>query len=112
MEQITLTKDKLFMTARFSQQLISDIEVSKSHDFSDYMHGTFTATLEATLAKMAEEKERITLYQPPQKFWDWIRRKKQAFTFEINRKEVMKNPPKFSDQAVMLYGVKRIEDEN
>lgn len=85
------------MTKEFVDELILHIADTGDECISDLL----TAQIEGFLTARSKSIQSITVYRKPQKFWDWLLRRRQQFTINVTCIEVTStaDPAK----TIMLY---------
>lgn len=107
MKTIQLTKQKIGLSAKVPDILMEKVGFFAHKMDADFIRDTFTIQLEAFIACAMMPQQIITLHRAPQSFWSWLLRRPQSFTFVINCREALKEPPQMGeDQSVMLYEVR------
>lgn len=101
---IPLYKEKIGLSVKAAKIFVEQMTVCGNQIGDDFAKSLFTFQLEAFILHAGNQKQAITIYRPPQKFWDWLFRRPQSFVIEINCREVLHNPTQLQE-STLLYNL-------
>lgn len=109
-KEINFIREKVAVSTKISEVFANEMVLSAGREYDDFMRDEFTVKLEAFILTHVNEIQRITVYRERPTFLDWLFRRKREFTFEINCKDVLINPPTLPPgKSQLMYVIKEVE---
>jgi hypothetical protein len=101
MEKTEFTREKISMYCKYSHEYIESMSVIETEDiFVDMI----IKRVDAFIATHMAETQILTYYCPRPTFFDWLFRREKKIEWSILIKDILKNPPRFSQVYVIDEG--------
>lgn len=109
MIEYIFNKQKVATNVKVNEVFLNEVVLVVGQESDDFFKETFTVQLEAFLLDRLNERQEITVWRKPQKFWDWLLRRNQMFKFEFSSREVLKNPPSLpKDKSTLMFTLEEL----